>query len=512
MRLIAQIGEWFDRRLQLAAPIRESVEHRVPRNTASWFYVFGSAALTIFILQLVTGILLAMIYVPSASEAWNSLQSLNHDVPLGWFVRALHGWGSNFMVAVVLIHMVQVFLFGAYKFPRELTWIVGVFLLLMTFGMAFTGQVMRFDQDAYWGLGIGASIASHVPFVGGSIVKAMLGGPIIAGATLTRFFALHVFVIPGTLIGLIGLHLLMVLKLGINEWPMPGRLVKRATYEAEYHELTKKDGEPFVPYAVWKDLFFAAFILLAIAACSIYFGPFGPSGAPDPTVIQTAPQPDYFFLWLYALLSFLPPSMETPALLIGPVVAILGLVLLPFLSGEGEKSWKRRPIAVLSVMFIAVILGTLTHLAGYTPWSPHMTAWSGDPVPDKFLHGSTALERQGALVLQSKQCRNCHALGGLGGERGPALDSVAVRMTRDQLIRQVIQGGGNMPAYGKNLSPPETTALVAFLETLHPPGQTPARDAARDLVLKETQQQSVPASAQPTAVQPAATPPASTHP
>src|SRR5271167_4001167 len=139
MRLIAQIGEWFDRRLQLAAPIRESVEHRVPRNTASWFYVFGSAALTIFILQIVTGIMLAMIYVPSGAEAWNSLEALNHDVTLGWFIRALHGWGSNFMIAVVLIHMVQVFLFGAYKFPRELTWIIGIFLLLMTLGMAFTG-------------------------------------------------------------------------------------------------------------------------------------------------------------------------------------------------------------------------------------------------------------------------------------------------------------------------------------------------------------------------------------
>jgi len=107
----------------------------VPRNTASWFYVFGSAALTVFLLQLVTGILLALIYVPSASEAWSSLQALNHDVTLGWFIRAMHGWGSNFMVAIVLIHMVQVFLFGAYKFPRELTWIVGVFLLLMTLGM-----------------------------------------------------------------------------------------------------------------------------------------------------------------------------------------------------------------------------------------------------------------------------------------------------------------------------------------------------------------------------------------
>jgi len=480
MRVIAQIGEWFDRRLQLAAPIREVAEHHVPRNTASWFYVFGSAALTIFMLQIVTGILLALVYVPSAAEAWNSLQALNHDVTLGWFVRALHGWGSNFMIAVVLIHMVQVFLFGAYKFPRELTWIVGVFLLLMTLGMAFSGQVLRFDQDAYWGLGIGASIASHVPLIGDAAVKLMLGGPIIAGATLSRFFALHVFVIPGLLILFVAVHLLMVIKLGINEWPMPGRIVRRATYEREYHELTEKDGAPFVPYAIWKDMFFAAFILLAVAACALYFGPFGPTGRPDPTIIQTAPRPDYFFLWLYALLSLLPPSLETPALLIGPVLVILGLLLLPFLSGEGEKSWRRRPIAVLTVLLIAVTLGTFTHLAGFAPWSPHMNAWSGNPIPEKFIHGSTALQRQGALVFQVKQCRNCHSLGELGGQRGPALDSVAVRLAQDQLVRQVIQGGGNMPAYGKNLSPAETTALVTFLGTLHPAGQAPARDASRD--------------------------------
>ena len=486
MRVLAQIGDWFDSRLQLAAPIREVAEHPVPRNTASWFYVFGSAALTVFLLQLVTGILLALIYVPSASEAWGSLQALNHDIALGWFVRAMHGWGSNFMVAIVLIHMVQVFLFGAHKFPRELTWIIGVFLLLMTLGMAFSGQVLRFDQDAYWGLGIGASIASRVPILGPVIVKLMLGGPIIAGATLSRFFALHVFVIPGMLIGLVALHLLMVIKLGINEWPMPGRVVKRATYINEYHDLTKRAGAPFVPYAIWKDLFFAGFVLLAVAACAAYFGPFGPTGQPDPTIIQTAPKPDYFFLWLYALLSLLPPSLETPALLIGPVVVIIGLLFLPFLSGEGEKSWRRRPIAVLTVLLIAITLGTFTHLAGYTPWSPHMNAWSGDPVPEQFLRKTTALERQGALVLQVKQCRNCHSLGDLGGQRGPALDRVAVRLTQDQLIRQVIQGGGNMPAYGKNLSPAETTALVAFLMTLHPAGQPPARDAARDSVLRDT--------------------------
>ena len=115
-----------------------------------------------------------------------------------------------------------------------------------------------------------------------------------------------------------------------------------------------------------------------------------------------------------------------------------------------------------------------------------MNAWSGDPVPEKVLHGTTALQRQGALVFQAKQCRNCHSLGETGGQRGPALDSVAVRLTQDQLVRQVIQGGGNMPAYGKNLSPAETTALVAFLETLHPAGHAPARDASRDAALRES--------------------------
>src|SRR5499426_4357435 len=239
MRVIKNIGEWLDARLQLAAPIREAVEHPVPKNTASWWYVFGSAALVVFALQLVTGILLALVYVPSAGEAWSSLQALNHDVSLGWFIRALHGWGSNFMVAVVLIHMVQVFLFGAYKYPRELTWIVGVFLLLMTLGMAFTGQIMRFDQDAYWGLGIGASISSRIPVLGPELVHLMLGGPIIVGATLSRFFALHVFVIPGLLIALVGLNLLLVLRLAGNECPIPGGLVRRATYERDYHELTR---------------------------------------------------------------------------------------------------------------------------------------------------------------------------------------------------------------------------------------------------------------------------------
>jgi ubiquinol-cytochrome c reductase cytochrome b subunit len=375
--------------------------------------------------------------------------------------------------------MVQVFLFGAYKFPRELTWLVGVLLLLVTLGMAFTGQVLRFDQDAYWGLGIGASIASRVPLAGPWVVDLLLGGPIIAGATLSRFFALHVFLIPGLLIAFVGVHLLLVLKLGVNEWPMPGRVVRRATYLQDYHEMTRRDGVPFVPYAIWKDIVFSCAVLLAIGACAVMLGPFGPTGPPDPTIIQTVPRPDFFFLWLYALLSLLPPSAETPILLIGPVIAIAALLALPFLAAEGEKSWRRRPIAVLTILLAAVTLTTLTRLGSAAPWSPSMNAWTSVPIPLQYVKGRTALERQGALVFQNKQCHNCHALGGGGGQRGPALDSVAASLTPDQLIRQVIQGGGNMPAYGRNLSPAETDALVAFLETMHPAGQPPARDASR---------------------------------
>src|ERR1700691_1181675 len=392
MRRLKSLYTWFDSRLQLGEPIKEMALHPVPNKTASWWYVFGSAAFVLLMLQIVTGILLALVYVPSAGQAWNSLNVLNHQLTLGWFLRAMHGWGSNFMVAVVLIHMVQVFLFGAHKFPRALTWILGIFLLLMTLGMAFTGQVLRFDQDAYWGLGIGASICSRVPIVGPVLVKLLLGGPIIAGATLSRFFALHVFVIPGLLISFVGFHLLLVLKLGINEWPMPGRLVRRSDYRQKYHALTHTDGVPFVPYGVWKDAVFSGLILLAIAACALYFGPFGPSGQPDPRVIQTAPRPDFFFLWLYALLSLLPPAMETPVLLIGPVIALICVLALPFVAGEGEKSWKRRPIAVLSILLTAVVLGTFTNLASHAPWSPVMDASTGTPIPAKLVSGRTPLQ------------------------------------------------------------------------------------------------------------------------
>jgi len=482
--------EWIELRLGLIRPLTEAATHPTPVNSASWLYVFGSAATVLLILQVVTGILLALVYSPSANEAWTSLGLLNHSIPLGWYLRALHGWGSDFMIAIVLLHMVQVFLFGAYKFPRELTWIVGVGLLLLTLAMAFTGQVMRFDQDSYWGLGIGASIFSRIPILGAPLVHLLLGGPILGGATLSRFFTFHVFVIPGLLLAAVAVHIWMVLLHGVSDWPMPGRIVRRSTYQQQYRDLTASDGIPFVPDAAWKDAVFAAAIILAVMACAFFFGPIGPSGVPDPTIIQTAPKPDFAFLWIYAVLAFLPTSLETPVMMIAPILIIAALLLLPIFAGEGERHWSRRPVAVLLISLIAVTLGVFTHLGTYTPWSPIMDAWTSAPIPPNLLLNRSPLERQGALVLQDKQCRNCHSIAGSGGQRGPALDAIASRMTEDQIIRQVLQGGGNMPAYGNALNPSETKALMRFLMTLRGNNLAPAIDASTHLTHPATTQPS----------------------
>src|SRR4051812_33922578 len=457
---LRNIALWIDERVYISKLFAATAGHTVPRSSGSWFYVFGSGTLLCFMIQIVTGICLALVYVPSSSEAYASLEYLNYQQQLGWFLRAMHNWGSNFMVAIMLLHLVQVFLFGAFKYPREMTWISGVVLLLCTLGMAFTGQVLRFDQDAYWGLGIGAAMAGRVPLMGPAIVHMMLGGPIIAGETLSRFFTLHVFVIPGTIIAIVSLHLRLVLTKGINEYPVPGKPVERETYVEEYEAELKKEGVPFFPKAISKDLIFSALVMLGIVFCAAYFGPEGPRGVADPTRINTAPKPDFFFLWLYAVLSLMPDYMETVLILTVPFIVIAVLFAVPFISNTGEKSPRRRPVAVLSVILIFIVLGAFNYLGTFTPWSPKMDAWTSTPTPASYLEGRTPLERQGAVVFHAKQCINCHSVGGGGGLRGPALDSVAARLTDDQLVRQVVQGSGNMPAYGKNLNPSEVAALV----------------------------------------------------
>ena len=433
----------------------------------------------VLLLELVTGLCLALVYSPSASNAWQSLLYLNYQQPFGWYLRALHFWGSNFLLTLVILHLVQVFILGAYKYPRELTWIGGVLLLLLMLAMALTGEILRFDQESYWDLAIGFALAGRTPLIGGYLVHFLLGGPIIAGATLARMFTMHVLILPAVILGLTGIHLLLVYRLGISEWPMPGRVVRRETYLADYRASLDREGEPLIPNGLRKDLIFSGLIILGLLVTAAIMGPKGPNGAPNPSIIQTRPHPDFFFLWMEALMGLLPSWLDTPFALIVLPILLSGLLALPLISPTGERHILRRPLSMVVAIIVLTVLATTTWLGTYDPWSPDMNAWSGTPIPVAYLKGRTPLEIRGAILIQEKQCRNCHSLEGTGGMRGPALDNTATRLTRNELIRQILQGGGNMPGYGKALSPAEVNAIAAFLITMHPANEPPARNSAR---------------------------------
>jgi ubiquinol-cytochrome c reductase cytochrome b subunit len=308
----------------------------------------------------------------------------------------------------------------------------------------------------------------------------LLGGAVISADSLSRFFALHVFVIPGALLFFLVIHLWLVVKCGVSTPPVPGQVVDPKTYDEAY-EKQLMNGVPFLGDAMLKDALFSALAVIVVVILAAVLGPKGPTGPPDPTLPGANPRPEWPFLWLFALLSLSPAGAETFIILVFPLILVVILFLVPFLSNRGERAPSRRPVAVLAVIVIYTVLGVLTYQGATAPWSPKMTAWSGDPIPESLVRDSTPLRLQGAALFQSKSCRNCHALEGVGGQRGPDLTAVGTRLTRGQLIDQVSNGtpgGGNMPAYGKQISPAEMTALIEFLENLRPAGALPAQLAA----------------------------------
>jgi len=212
-----KIFAWLDERLGLNGIYKAVLDRPEPKG--NWWNTLGSASLFLFLLQGVTGILLTMYYTPSPDHAYDSIQYIMNDVTFGWLIRGIHHWGSSLMVLVVFIHMVRVFVTASYKYPRELTWMIGVGLLICTLGMGFTGYLLPFNQKSYWATTVGTSIAGTVPALGDFILKVLRGGSDISALTLSRFFSAHIWIFPAALAGLIGVHLYLIIKHGESEFP-----------------------------------------------------------------------------------------------------------------------------------------------------------------------------------------------------------------------------------------------------------------------------------------------------
>jgi ubiquinol-cytochrome c reductase cytochrome b subunit len=457
-----RVWAWFDDLTGTSTWLIPLLKHPVPKaRKSAWFYVLGSATLFAFLLQIVTGIALSSSYVASSGDAYQSLLFIS-GTTLGRIVRGMHYFGASAMIILIGLHAVRVYLMGSYKYPRQVNWLTGAALLLLTLLMAFTGQLLRWDQTGFWTAVVAAEQAGRTPLIGNWLGHFILAGDTVGGATLSRFFSAHVFFIPALIFGILGFHLYLVIHNGISEPPKARRPVDPKTYRRWYADLVAREGQPFWPDAAWRDLVFGFLVVITIVVLAVIIGPEPLGRPPDPTIIGASPKPDWFLLWYYALLSLAPRWSENPLILLGPLVFGILLVFLPFIAGRGERSPLRRPWSIVIVAAIVVIIAYFGNLGHLAPWSPRLEA---EPLPKSVVGLATGPVANGAQVFYEKGCEYCHSIAGYGGIRGPDLTFVGDRMTAEQIKTRIFSGAENMPSYTGNMTDEQLSSLLAFLES-----------------------------------------------
>jgi ubiquinol-cytochrome c reductase cytochrome b subunit len=459
--LVIRAWHTIDDRLGITKNFFPIIQHPVPPRT-NWWYVFGSATLVTFIIQVVTGTVLATIYVPSTAHAYDSMQFIQRDAFLGHLVRGLHFWGASAMILFIGIHSIRVYLMGAYKYPREANWLSGSVLMVLTLGMGFSGQLLPWDQNAVWSVIVGAEQAARVPVVGVALARWILAGQTMGGLTLSRFYAAHVFFFPGLIFLILGLHLYLVIYNGISEPPRASRPVDPKHYRAWYEHMIKTEGVPFWPDAAWRDMVFGVLVVSTIFFLAFYIGAPDLQRPPDPTIIEASPQPYWYFLWFFSVLAMSPHSAETFLIIATPSVFFVVMFFLPFIAHKGERSPRRRPWAMALVIMSVIIIGVFWREAKIHPWVPDFKA---QVLPESVVNSADPAVIHGAVLFHERGCEFCHYVSGFGGHRGPDLSDIGDRLTPEQTMVFIMNGGYNMPPFAGVLKANEANDLVAFLQS-----------------------------------------------
>lgn len=450
--MLSQIWHWLNERWPFSTLIHLALDEEIPGGSR-FTYTLGSALLTVFMLQAVTGIMQLFYYVPTVDHAYDSVNFLRTKIPFGWLINGLHYWGANAMIILIALHISRVFIWGAYKHPRELTWLFGVSLLLIVIALSFTGGPLSWDQKAYWEAEVGTSIPGSIPILGDTIKRIMRGGEEMGQLTLSRLFIVHTAILPATLIALIGTHLIAFRRSGsVGPWDEAQREIK---------------GQ-FWPDQVFKDALIGTLIILALITLAV-FAPKPFNGAADPLDSSFVPKPEWNFLFLYEAIKFFPGRLEPIGAVGVPQVLVLLLVLLPFLDRRPERNPLKRPVAMAcGILFWGAIVA-LT-IAGY-----YSKPAAGEaPTPPSLVPRATTFSttaQSGAQLFQSQGCIGCHRVNNTGGTFGPDLSGEGLSgRSRDWLTIQIRNPKAHfpntvMPTFA-SLSDKEVNDLVDYLLSL----------------------------------------------
>ena len=355
------LWQWFDQRLHLEPVVRvlrENLSKPVPPHV-NWLFTLGAVLTLLLAVQLFTGVLLMVFYQPSDSTAYQSIERIMYEVPMGWLVRSMHGWGSHLIVILACAHLLRVFVYAGYKRPREATWVLGVMLLGVIIGFGFTGYLLPWDQVAYWGTVIATEAPASIPFLGPYIREFLIGGSEVADSALGRFYVVHVFLLPLVLVGLVGLHLFLIRYQGISP------LSRTDRPEPGAEELIRSGGKPFFPHHALRD-FAAMYLALGLLLTLAILWPPALGLPADPLNTPVGIKPEWYFLPVYQLFKYVP---EVIGIQIPPLFFLL-LILLPFLLDTAPERRPRKRLRVLAgggiVLAAIFALGLLGHLSGTT--------------------------------------------------------------------------------------------------------------------------------------------------